>query len=153
MTKLLKKKKIFLKNKIINVFMKNGKKKTVEKIIVKFVKTFQKSSTKRFTTLFQSSIINATPVFSVNTQVIKRGKRKVTKDIPSFLSNNSIRVTTAMNFFKQSVAKDKKNGPFYEMLAKEVLSSASITTSSVVKKIDVQNQALLNKRYWSNFKW
>jgi ribosomal protein S7 len=153
MRKFLDKKKLFLKNKTINVFMKSGKKKTVEKILLKFVKTFQKSNNKKFTALFHSAIINTTPVFSVNTQVVKRGKRKTTKDVPSFLSNHSTRISNSINFFKQSVIKDKKTAHFYKMLAKEVLNSSSTNSNSIVKKTDLQNQVLLNKRYWSNFKW
>lgn len=153
MRKFVNNKKLFLKNKTINIFMKSGKKKTVEKILLKFAKTFQKSNNKKFTTLFQSAIINTTPVFSVNTQVIKKGKRKATKNVPSFLSNNSVRVINSIHFFKESVVKEKKNGHFYKMLAKEVLNSSSTNSTSIVKKADVQNQVLLNKRYWSNFKW
>lgn len=153
MRKFLSKKKLFLKDKTINLIMKRGKKTTGEKILLKFVKSFQKSNSKKFITLFQVSIINTTPVFSINTQVVKRGKRKATKDIPSFLSNHRSRISTSLNFLKQSVNKEKKNGHFYKMFAKEILTSSLATSSSIVKKNEVQKQVLLNKRYWSNFKW
>ena len=49
MTKKLKKKKaVILKNKIINVLMKNGKKHSGEKILLKSSKLLQKSSKKKF---------------------------------------------------------------------------------------------------------
>nr|QYB23138.1 ribosomal protein S7 [Nitzschia traheaformis] len=153
MRKFLRSKKLFLKNKITNIFMKSGKKKTVEKILLKFVKTSQKSNNKKFETLFHSAIINTTPVFSVNTQVLKKGKRKSTKDVPSFLSNDSVRIKNSINFFKESVVKEKKNERMHKMLVKEVLNSSSTNSTSINKKSDVQNKVLLNRRYWSNFKW
>jgi len=153
MRKFLSKKKLFLKDKTINLIMTRGKKTTGEKILLKFVKSFQKSNKKKFITLFQSAIINTTPIFSVNTQVVKKGKRKSTKDVPSFLSSHNSRISTSLNFFKQSVVKDKKTGNFYKMLAKEVLNSSYAISVSVAKKNEVQKQVLLNKRYWSNFKW
>jgi len=153
MRKFLSKKNLFLKDKTINLIMKRGKKTTGEKILLKFVKNFQKSNNKKFIALFQASIMNTTPVFSVNTQVVKKGKRKATKDVPSFLSDHNSRISTSLNFLKQSVNKEKKTGHFYKMFAKEILSSSLSTSPSIVKKNEVQKQVLLNKRYWSNFKW
>jgi ribosomal protein S7 len=153
MRKFLNKKNLFLKDKTINLIMKRGKKTTGEKILLKFVKSFQKSSKKKFIALFQASIMNTTPVFSVNTQVVKKGKRKFTKDVPSFLSNHSLRISNALSFLKQSVNKEKKTGHFYKMFAREVLASSLSNSSSTLKKNEVQKQVLLNKRYWSNFKW
>ena len=153
MKKLLNKKKLFLKNKTINGLMISGKKTTGEKILLKFAKSLQKLNNKKFMTVLQSAIINVTPVFSVNTQIVKKGKRKAEKHVPSFLQNHSSRVKSSLNFFKNSVAKDKKTASFYKMLSKEVLNSAHANSSSVNKKAEVQKQVLLNKRYWSKFKW
>ena len=153
MRKPLNKKVLFLKDKTVNEFMKNGKKLTGEKILLKFVKSFQKQNRKNFKSLLQVAIINATPVFSINTQIIKKGKRKVTNEVPVFLSNHSSRVRNSLKFFKQSVLKEKKNSSFYKLLSKEVLNSAKFDSISIAEKNDLQKQALKNKRYWSNFKW
>lgn len=153
MRKFLKNKKLFLKKKTTNILMKSGKKKTVEKVLLKFVKIFQKFNNKKFETLFHYSIINTTPVFFVNTRVVKKGKKKSIKDVPSFLLNDSVRIKNSIHFFKESVIKEKKNGHFYKMLAREVLNSSSTSSTSITRKSEVQNQVLLNKRYWSNFKW
>ena len=135
------------------MFIKSGKKKTGEKILLKFVKAFQKLNNKKFISLFQLAIINVTSIFSLKTQVVKKGKRKVTKDVPSFFSDHSFRVSNSLNLLKRSVVKDKKTAYFYEMLVKEVLNSSSLNSSSVLIHNEVQNKILLNKRYWSNFRW
>jgi ribosomal protein S7 len=69
-------KKSNLKNIILNTFMKNGQKKTVEKILLKCTKYLQKEYVKDSTHLFQSSIINTSPVFLIRHRVIKKGKKK-----------------------------------------------------------------------------
>lgn len=58
--KLKRNKTIALKNKIVNVFMKNGKKHTGEKNLLKSSKLLQKSSRKNFQNLVQLAIINTT---------------------------------------------------------------------------------------------
>ena len=152
MRKPLNKKVLFLKDKTINEFMKNGKKLTGEKILLKFVKSFQKQNRKNFKSLLQVAIINITPVFSINTQIIKKGKRKSTNEVPVFLSNDLIRIRNSLKFFKQSAIKEKK-ASFYKLLSKEVLNSAKSDSISIAEKNELQKQVLKNKRYWSNFKW
>lgn len=74
-----KKKTTILKNRIINIFMKNGKKRTSEKILLRSSKLLQKSSSKNFQNLVQLAIINTTSAFKINEQVMKKGKRKSKK--------------------------------------------------------------------------
>lgn len=153
MRKPLNKKILFLKDKTVNEFMESGKKPTGEKILLKFVKSFQKQNRKNFKSLLQFAIINATPVFSVNTQVVKKGKKKAINEVPIFLSNHSIRIRNSLKFFKQSATKEKKTSHFYKLLSKEVLNSSKLNSVSITEKNDLQKQVLKNKRYWSNFKW
>ena len=153
MRRFLNKKKIFLKDKTINEFMKNGKKTTGEKILLKFTKSFQKAHKKNSISLLQFAVINATSVFSINTQVIKKGKRKTVREIPSFLSNHNDRIRNSLKLFKESSLKEKKTSHFYKSFEKEVLKSASFNSLSIIKKTELQRQVLLNKRYWYNFKW
>jgi len=70
--KLKRNKTIALKNKIVNVFMKNGKKHTGEKNLLKSSKLLQKSSRKNFQNLVQLAIINTTSAFKLNEQVLKK---------------------------------------------------------------------------------
>ena len=153
MRKSLNKKVLFLKDKTVNEFMKNGKKLTGEKILLKFVKLFQKQNRKNFKSLLQVSIMNVTPVFSVNTQIIKKGKKKVINEVPVFLPNNLVRIQNSLKLLKQFIAKEKKTSHFYKLLSKEVLNSAQLDSTLIVEKNDLQKQVLKNKRYWSNFKW
>ena len=153
MRKSLNKKVLFLKDKTVNEFMRNGKKLTGEKILLKFVKSFQKQNRKNFKSLLQISIINITPVFSVNTQIIKKGKRKSTNEVPVFLSNHQVRIRNSLKLFKQSAIKEKKTSYFYKLFSKEVLNSAKFDSITITEKNNLQKQVLKNKRYWSNFKW
>jgi ribosomal protein S7 len=151
--KLRKKKAIVFKNKIVNVFMKNGKKHTSEKILLKSSKLLQKSSKKNFQNLVQLAIINTTSAFKLNEQVMKKGKRKSTKVTPSFILKDSLRVMTALKFIRNTVQKNKSSTNFYKNLANEILASSSLKSQSIEQKTKLQTQILLNKRYLSKFKW
>jgi len=153
MITLKRKKVIVLKNKIINVFMKNGKKHTGEKILLKSSKLLQKSSRKNFQNLFQLAIINTTSAFKLNEQVMKKGKRKSTKITPSFIVKDSLRIMTALKYIKTTVHKNKSSTSFYKNLVNEILASSSLKSQSIEQKTKLQTQILLNKRYLSKFKW
>lgn len=151
--KLRKKKIIIFKNKIINVLMKNGKKHTGEKILLKSSKLIQKFSKKNFQNLVQFGIVNTTSAFKLNEQIMKKGKRKSKKVTPSFIIKDSLRVMTALKFIKNTVQKKSNSANFYENLANEILASASLKSQSIEQKTKLQTQILLNKRYLSKFKW
>ena len=141
------------KNKIVNVFMKNGKKHTSEKILLKSSKFLQKSSKKSFQNIVQLAIINTTSAFKLNEQVMKKGKRKSKKVTPSFIIKDSLRIMTALKFFRNTVQKNKNSTSFYKNLANEILASSSLKSQSIEQKTKLQTQILLNKRYLSKFKW
>ena len=153
MTKLKSNKSIVLKNKIVNVCMKKGKKHTGEKILLKFSKLLQKSTKKNFQNLVQLAIINSTPVFKLNEQAMKKGKRKSKKAIPSFIVKDSLRIMTALKFLTDMALKDKRSTSFYQSLAKEVLASSLLKSQSIEQKNKLQTQVLLNKRYLAKFRW
>ena len=78
MIKSLKSNKTFdLKTKIVNTLMISGKKKTGEKVLLKFAKLLQKSTNKNFKSLVQLAIVNSTPTFKLNEQILKKGKRTI----------------------------------------------------------------------------
>ena len=133
--------------------MISGEKKTGEKILLRFVKVLQKSMNKNFKSLIQLAIISSTPTFKLNEQVIKKGKRKATKSTPSFIPNDSLRVSASLKFIKTVASKNKGSTYLYESLAKEILSSANLKSQSVDNKNELQNQILMNKRYLSKFRW
>jgi len=132
--KLRKKKVIVFKNKIVNVFMKNGKKHTGEKILLKSSKLLQKSSKKNFQNLVQLAIINTTSAFKLNEQVMKKGKRKSKKVTPLFIVKDSLRIMTALKFIRSTVQKNKSSTNFYRNLANEILASSSLKSQSIEQK-------------------
>jgi ribosomal protein S7 len=154
MSKSLKKdKNLNLKTKIINTLMVSGRKKTGEKILLKFAKRLQKSTDKNFKNLVQLAIINSTPAFKLNEQVVKKGKRKAVRISPSFIMKDSLRVMTSLKFIKNATTKNKSSISFYETFVKEILASSILKSQSVDKKNELQKQILINKRYLSKFRW
>jgi ribosomal protein S7 len=141
------------KNKMVNVFMKNGKKHTGEKILLKSSKLIQKSSRKNFKSLVQLAIINTTSAFKLNEQIMKKGKRKSKKITPSFIIQDSLRVMTALKFIRNTVQKKKNSMNSYKNLSNEIVASSSLKSQSIEQKTKLQTQILLNKRYLSKFKW
>nr|AEP20722.1 ribosomal protein S7 [Kryptoperidinium foliaceum endosymbiont] len=154
MIKSLRTKKLFnLKTKIVNVLMTSGKKNTGEKILLKFAKKLQKSNAKRFKKVVQLAIINTTPTFKLNEQVVKKGKRKAVRNTPSFIISDSLRIMTSLKSIKHSVSKSKNAKYFYENLVNEIIMSSNLKGPSVDKKTELQKRILANKRYLSNFRW
>ena len=147
------KKNISLKEKIVNTLMISGKKTTGEKILLKFAKKLQKSSKKNFKNLVQSAIINVTPAFKVNEQVVKKGKRKAVKSTFSFITNDSLRVMNSLKLIKNSISRNKRSSSFYESFVNEIVAASKLDSFSVDRKNELQKQALINKRYLSKFRW
>jgi ribosomal protein S7 len=142
-----------LKTKIINILMINGKKTTGEKILLKFAKKLQKSNNKHFKNLMQLAIVNSTPTFQLNEQIVKKGKRKAVRSTPSFITTDSSRIMSALKLLKRAVEKNKSSNKFYENFVDEVLMASNLKGQSVDKKTELQKQVLVNKRYLSKFRW
>jgi ribosomal protein S7 len=144
-------KKVVLKNKIVNSFMKSGKKRIGEKILLKCVKFLQKSTNKNSINLLKLGIVNSTPIFKLNEQVVKKGKRKALKVTPAFITKNSLRVMIALKFINKIVSKN--SSLFYKNFGDEIIASAHFKSPSVDKKNEFHKQVLMNKRYISKFRW
>jgi ribosomal protein S7 len=153
MTKLKNNKVITLKSRIVNVCMKKGKKRTGEKILLKFSKLLQKCTKKSFHNLLQLALINSAPAFKLNEQALKKGKRKSKQIIPSFILKDSLRIMTALKFITNIASKDERSTNFYKSLVKEMIASSSLKSHSIEQKNKLQIQVLLNKRYLSKFRW
>lgn len=142
-----------LKNKIVSALMKSGKKKTGEKILIKFLKLLQKSTDKDFKVILQSAIINSTSTFKLNEQSIKKGKRRAKKYTPSFIISDSLRIVTTLKLIKKVSAKNRSSSYFYQSLMTEILAASASKGQSVDQKNELQKQILINKRYLSKFRW
>ena len=147
------KKNIELKQKIVNSIMKNGNKKTAEKIIKKSLKLLQKNDKKNHIRLLKHSIINSTPTFKINVQLKKRGKRKTKKEIPTFIKNDSLRIISSFNFLTENSLKNKSLNSFYKKIANEILEAANQKSKSIEQKNEIQKQVLMQKRFLANFRW
>ena len=146
--------KIFnLKAKIINVLMLSGKKSTGEKILLKSAKKLQKLTNKHFKTLIQTAIINSTSTFKLNEQIVKKGKRKAVRSVPSFVATDQFRIMLSLKLIKNASFKSKSSNEFYESLANELLMASSFKGQSINTKTDLQKQILANKRYLAKFYW
>ena len=145
--------RINLKVKIINSLMQSGEKKTSEKILLKALKSLQKSTKKRYKDLVQLFIINSTSTFKLNEQVLKKGKRKVTKSTPSFILENPLRISTSLKTIKRILKRSSQSSSFYSLLSNEILSASQFEGKVVEQKNELQKQIIQNKRYLSKFRW
>lgn len=141
------------KSQIVNVFMQNGKKRTGEKILLNVSKSLHKSTNKNLQNIVQLAVINSTPVFKLNEQIMKKGKRKSKKIIPSFIVKDSLRIMRALKSLKTIASKDRTSNSFYKSFGKEILDSSLFKGQSAEQKSKVLNQILLNKRYLAKFRW
>ena len=147
------KKNIELKQKIVNSIMKNGNKKTAEKILKKSLKLIQKKDKKNHISLLKHSIINSTPTFKINVQSKKRGKRKTKKEIPTFIRTDSERIISSFNILTENSLRNKAINGFYKKIANEVLETAVQKGKSIEQRNEIQKQVLMQKRYLANFRW
>ena len=129
------------------------KKKTGEKILLKSIKNIQRTTSKNSKSVLQLAIINSTPTFKLNEQIVKKGKRKAVKITPSFINKDSLRIMMSLKLLKMSISKSKSSNKFYESLSKELIVSAFLKSQTVGKKNELQKQVLMNKRYLSKFRW
>ena len=77
--KILKEK---IKLKLINHLLKNGNKKTCEKILLKSLKNIQKNSLKSYKKVLKIAIINSASVFRITKLKQKKRKKKKRKGNP-----------------------------------------------------------------------
>ena len=144
-------KKIEIKKKIINHLIVNGKKSTSEKIFIKTAKELQKQSDKQFKKLIQLSLIHSSPIFKLHTILNKKRKKKNPREIPAFVSNKYRRVSLAIKFILKTTKNRSSN--FFNVLKQEILSNSKFESGAIDRKNDLQIQALLNKRYFSYYRW
>lgn len=154
MSKLLKiRKEPQLKARITTAFMLNGKKRTIEKILLYVSKRVQKSTTKNFKSVFHLALINSTIPFEINEQSVKKGKRKSTRNIPAFVLSDSSRIVKTLKRFKKSFNRSGSSESFCDGFTKEILSSSNMKGTMLEKKDELQKQIIVHKRYLSRFRW
>jgi len=145
--------KIKLKNKFINHLLKNGNKKTCEKIVLKSFKNLQKKIKKPFKNVVQLSIINLTPIFRIITLKNKKNKKRIfLKEVPTFVTQEIERISWGIRYLlhftkKKYFTKISKN------LGKEILHILDDKGDSYKLKVDYHKKAVLKKRFLTYFRW
>jgi ribosomal protein S7 len=148
------KKKLEIRNKLINHITLNGEKKTSEKILLKSFKTLQKYSTKQTNEILKLAIINSTSTFKLHKISNKKRKKKNRKvrEIPSFISKPDFRTSLSLRFILYSMSK-RKSSNFYFKFKEEILLAAKAKSNSVLIKTELQKQILVNKRFFRYYRW
>lgn len=144
---------LYLKNKITNILMYGGKKTKGEKIIFKSFKSLQKSLGSKTTTVLRTAIVNSASAFKINEQATKKGKRKATKVVPSFIIDDSLRITNILKLIKRISAKNKSSSPFHQSFLTELLAITDSKSRVIEQKIEIQKKILMNRRYLTKFRW
>lgn len=140
-----------IKHKFINHIMKNGNKKTCENVLLKSIKTIQKSCDKSHKTILKLALINSTSTFRVIKLKRKRRKKKVSsKEIPKFLLSDYKRISWSLKFITQATKKTS-NKKFYNNLKQEIITNSR--DSENLTKIELHKQAVTQKRLFSYFRW
>lgn len=148
----MKKKTIDIKEKFVNHLMKNGKKATSEKNILRSVKELQKISSKKAAELIKNALINSLPIFKINKLKNKKNKKnkKNIKEIPFFISCHKSRISLSIKLIIESL---KKSNYFFKDFNKEILSNNQQKGDSIELKINIQKNVIPNKRYLRFYKW
>ena len=147
-----KNEKLKIKDRVLNIIMKNGNKKTVEKNFLKVLKQIQKNSNKKHSNIFLLSIKNNSSSLKMNKQKQKRGKRKTTKDVPVFVKEY-IRLNLSFKLMLSNSIKKIETANLCSKLYKEILESSMLKSKSFEQKTELQKQVLLKKKYFFKFRW
>lgn len=150
---IAKSKKLNIKHRIYNANLKSGNKKTVEKNLLKSFKKLQKTSNKKHTKVLELAIKNLTPALKINSQKMKRRKKKGTQEIPTFIQNNFLRINLALKYISQSSKNRAESNSFYDKFNNEIIDSALFESASADKKTDIQKRVLTQKNIFFKYRW
>lgn len=144
----MKTKALFLKNKIYNYMMVDGKKTMSEKKILKSSKILQKNTIKNHKNIIKLAIMNAAP--TIQMKQIKKKKRKTVKEFP-FVLNKKNRITLSIKSILNSLRKNTGT-KIDALLPFELLSTANTKNDILKIKKDNHKLALIKKKYIF-FRW
>ena len=144
-----------IKNIILNHLMINGNKKTCETTLLKSLKNIQKDCNKPHKTIIKIAIINSTSAFRLIQ--LKQKKRKIkkkknSKEIPIFISNNNERIIWALKFIVQNIKKNTTI-KLHSKLTREIISNSQNKGNSLQIKTDLHKQTITKKRMFLYFRW
>lgn len=138
----------YLKYKIYNFMMLNGKKETCENIFLKSTKLIQKYLTKNHKKLIKLAFVNSAPLIKI--KQIKQKRKKNLKEFP-FLINQKNRILLAIKSII-TTSKKKKASNLYIKIKQEIILSSENKSHTFEKKKKLQGYALTKKKYF-HYRW
>lgn len=145
--------KLEIKNRIYNISLNNGNKKTGEKNVLRTLKKLQKLSKKQHLNIISLAIKNSTPALKMNKQKLKKSKKKANQEIPTFIQNNFLRINLALKYIILNSRKRSESVSFYFKLSNEILESSILKSSSIEQKTELQKQILMQKNLFFKYRW
>ena len=133
--------------------MSNGKKNTTEKILLSSAKRIYKLKSINFKCSFKLALINATPLFKLNEQLVKKGKRKIKKQVPFFLAGEYNRLMQGLKIIKSTSKRIRKSNTFYNSVSSELINLMEEKSIVLANNNEIKNQVISNKRHLSKFRW
>lgn len=145
--------KFNFKTKLANHLLKDGEKKTSEKVMMQSFKGLQKNSLKNPKKLIKIAVINSAPMFKIQTiknKKKKKKKRKVIK-VPFFITSSNSRMSSAIKLIINSIKE--KQFKMHVKLNEEVLAASQKKGVTVQTKNEIQKQVVLNSRNFKLYRW
>lgn len=143
--------RIYVKNKIINHLISDGKKNISEKLLLKAIKELQKTSLKQSEKLINLAIILSIPVFKVH-KMVKKTKKKKIREIPVIISSKKARISSSIKFILNAL-KEKSLKHFYIKFYQEIVSNTKNESLAILNKNKIQKSALLKKHFFYYYRW
>lgn len=141
------------KKKLINQTLKKGKKQIIEKTINKTIKQIQKTKKKNTNHILQLSITNATQMFKLINLTNKRRRKKTTKRIPLFLSNNKFRFFFGLKNLTNFSVELTKIQTLNKKFINKFLLTAQLESTPIEFKTNQQNEASKERKYFRHYRW
>jgi len=138
-----------MNQKIINQLLLHGKKTISEKIWLKSLKLFYKSSIKNHKKVFNRALINLMPLLKVK-QLKQKRKRLQLKEFP-YIINIKSRISIALKFFLNR-KKSKKDTKTPQKFVGELVAVANKSGISISKKKSLYEYAFIKKKYFY-YRW
>lgn len=141
------------KKKLFNHLLRNGKKEIIEKAITKSFKQIQKSQKKNDKNLIKLAILNTIPTFKVIELKNKKRKKKLTRDIPAFLSTKNSRISWGVKYLVKDLESTPQTNLFMKLQNEFVLTAKCENKRIKTLTEQYQMRALKEKKYFKYFRW
>jgi ribosomal protein S7 len=141
------------KKKLLNHLTQNGKKQIIEKALTKSFKQIQKYQKKNDKKIIKLAILNLIPAFKLIKLINKKGRKKLIREIPTFLSTTDSRVSWGLKYLVKSLESTAQS-TLHIKLKNEFLLAAK-SESKIIKTFKEHSQirALKEKKYLKYFRW